>query len=102
MSENRTRHGEKTAERGRATLAAGDDVRAREAAAILRRVRQETDPQIGAGSGRLLTHTLDHLAARDADGGDRMEVMGTRIGRLLGLAVFVVLAILLASRLLRA
>jgi hypothetical protein len=69
-----------------------DAARRREAETILRRVSQETDPQIGAGANRLLTNVRAHLSAVDADPDDRMEVLGTRIGRILGLAAFVVMA----------
>lgn len=80
---------------------AQDAARAREAEAILRRVRQETDPQIGAASGRIMTHAREHFAAADADQGDALEVLGTRIGRLLALAVFLILAASLVAFLLR-
>lgn len=70
-----------------------------EARAILRRVRQETEPQVGAGTMGMMGGIAGHFAARDADPGDRIEVVGTRIGRLLGLVGFVTLAILLASQL---
>ena len=69
-----------------------DAARRREAETILRRVQQETDPQIGAGANRLLTNVRAHLSAVDADPDDRMEVLGTQIGRILGLAAFVVMA----------
>lgn len=79
----------------------GEASRAREAEAILRRVRQETDPQIGAGASRMITHARSHFSAGDADRDDPIEVLGTRIGRILALAVFLVLAFSLASYLLR-
>lgn len=103
MSERRDEHGnghgDWAARPDRPTRQGRDEARTREADAILKRLRQETDPQTGAGGGRLLTHTLDHLAARDADQGDGTELMGTRIGRILALAVFVLLAMSLASQL---
>jgi hypothetical protein len=77
-----------------------DAARQREAETILRRVSQETDPQIGAGAARLLTNVRAHLSAVDADPDDRMEVLGTRIGRILGLAAFLVMAAWLANTLL--
>jgi len=71
--------------------------RRREAETILRRVSQETDPQIGAGANRLLGNVRAHLSAVDADPEDRMEVLGTRIGRILGLIAFLVMAAWLVS-----
>jgi hypothetical protein len=70
-----------------------------ESRAILRRIRQETEPQVGAGGMGMAGGIADHFAARDADPADRIEVLGTRIGRLLGLFGFVVLALLLAFQL---
>ena len=78
-----------------------DDRRAREAKAILERVRQETEPQVGAGAHRFLTRTREHFTAADVDQGDRVDVLGTRIGRILGLIGFVVLAVMLAQYLTR-
>ncbi|MBO0904471.1 hypothetical protein [Jiella sonneratiae] len=78
-----------------------DDERQREANAILERVRQETDPQIGAHSLAILTRAGDHFLARDVDPADRIEVLGTRIGRLAGIVGFLVFALLLASQLLK-
>ena len=69
-----------------------DAARRREAETILRRVSQETDPQIGAGTNRLLTNVRAHLSAVDADPDDAVEVLGTRIGRILGLVAFVAMA----------
>ena len=70
-----------------------------ESRAILRRVRQETEPQVGAGTMGMMGGIAGHFAARDADPADRIEVVGMRIGRILGLVAFVVLALLLASQL---
>ncbi|KQT42893.1 hypothetical protein ASG43_15135 [Aureimonas sp. Leaf454] len=71
-----------------------------ESRAILRRVRQETEPQVGAGTMGMLGGIAGHFAARDADPADRIEVVGMRIGRLLGFVAFLALAVLLASQLL--
>jgi hypothetical protein len=71
-----------------------DDDRQREADAILRRLRQETDPQIGAGTAQMVTNAKAHFSGADADPNDRIEVLGTRIGRLAGLAACIVLAIM--------
>lgn len=76
----------------------GDAARLRESDAILRRVKQEIDPQIGAHADRMMTDMRGHFGAADAEAGDRIEVIGTRIGRSLGLAAFVVLAVLLAAQ----
>ncbi|TFF22096.1 hypothetical protein E3C22_15780 [Jiella endophytica] len=73
----------------------------REAQRILERVRQETDPQIGAHTQAIFTRTGDHFMARDVDQSDRIEVIGSRIGRIASVAGFVVLALLLASQLLQ-
>ncbi|MBB4005061.1 MAG: hypothetical protein V7704_21625 [Aurantimonas endophytica] len=76
-----------------------DDARQREAKAILDRVRQETEPQVGAHTEAMLTRTREHFMAGDADQNDRLEVIGTRIGRMAGIVGFVVLSLLLASQL---
>lgn len=72
-----------------------DEARRREADAILKRLRQETEPQIGATTERMITRAGEHFGARDVDQNDRIEVLGTRIGRLLGLVGFVVLLVML-------
>ncbi|MCQ0989547.1 hypothetical protein [Jiella marina] len=77
-----------------------EDERQREARAILDRVRHETEPQIGAHTQAIATRTRDHFLAKDVDQDDRVEVLGTRIGRLASIVGFVVLALLLASQLL--
>lgn len=76
-----------------------DDENERESRAILERVRQETEPQIGAGTGRMLFRVWEHFSAADADPADRIEVLGTRIGRSLGLVAFLVLAVWLIESL---
>ncbi len=76
-----------------------DQKRAEEAEAILRRVRQETEPQTGVTAERMVLGARRHFWAGDADPADRIEVWGTRIGRLAGLAAFVVLAVMLARQL---
>ena len=77
-----------------------DEARQREAKAILERVRRETDPQIGAHTEAMLFRTRDHLSAADADPNDRIEVLGTRIGRWASVAGFIVFALLLAAQIL--
>ncbi len=81
------------------TRPSDDEARQAEADAILRRVRQETDPQTGTAAESMARGLRRHFLARDADPADRMEVLGTRIGRLLGLAAFIALAIGLAVQL---
>ncbi len=76
-----------------------DEQRREEAEAILRRVRQETEPQTGAGVERMVLGARRHFWAGDADPADRIEVWGTRIGRLAGLAAFIVLAFVLVGQL---
>ncbi|SKA35554.1 hypothetical protein [Consotaella salsifontis] len=75
-----------------------DEERRREARAILERVARETSPQVGAGIEGTFSGVRRHFSAADADPGDRIEVMGTRIGRGLGLVAFVILAALLVMR----
>ncbi|WP_102959311.1 hypothetical protein [Mangrovicella endophytica] len=76
-----------------------DERNQREARAILERVRQETEPQLGAGVEHILTRARAHLSAADVDPADRVEVLGTRIGRILGVVGFIVLALLLVMQL---
>lgn len=68
-----------------------DAERKRESDAILKRLRQETDMQVGGTTTRMLSDTRGHFAATDVDQDDRIEVIGTRIGRSLGLVGFVAL-----------
>ncbi|WP_149301782.1 hypothetical protein [Aureimonas fodinaquatilis] len=68
-----------------------DEARAKESAAILKRLREETEPQIGANTEKMLLNVQKHFTAGDADQNDRIEVVGTRIGRLAGLGFFLFL-----------
>ncbi|WP_182087246.1 hypothetical protein [Aureimonas sp. ME7] len=81
------------------TSPSDDRARQAEAEAILRRVREETDPQTGAAAGSMAHGVRRHFWGADADPADRMEVWGMRIGRLAGLLAFVVLAAMLANQL---
>lgn len=65
--------------------------RQRESEAILTRIRQETEPQTGAGVERMVTGARRHFLAADADQSDRIDVVGTRIGRLAGFGFFLFL-----------
>ena len=76
-----------------------EDERQREARAILERVRLETEPQVGAHSQAMFLRTREHFLARDVDQKDRIEVLGTRIGRLAGLVGLAVFILLLARQL---
>jgi hypothetical protein len=76
-----------------------DRTRQRQAEAILRRVREETEPQTGAAAESMARGLRLHFWAGDADPADRMDVIGTRIGRLAGLVAFLGLAIGLAYQL---
>ncbi|WP_152046498.1 hypothetical protein [Aureimonas psammosilenae] len=78
---------------------AEDAARLAESAAILKRVRQETEPQVGAHVASMATGAVAHFAARDADQSDRLEVIGTRIGRVAGLVGFLLLGLALLSQL---
>lgn len=71
-----------------------DAERRAESEAILKRLREETDIQVGGTTARMLSNTRGHFSADDADPNDRIEVIGTRIGRALGLVGFVVLLFL--------
>lgn len=59
---------------------------------ILRRIAEESDPG-GSLAARLTTRARNHLAAVDVDPSDRIERMGTRIGRMLAAAVTVAVLI---------
>lgn len=74
-----------------------DAERRTESEAILKRLREETDVQVGGTTTRMLTNARGHFSADDADPNDRIEVIGTRIGRGLGLVGFVVLLFLFAQ-----
>lgn len=71
-----------------------DAERRAESEAILKRLREETDIQVGGTTARMLSNARGHFSADDADPNDRIEVVGTRIGRALGLVGFVVLVFL--------
>lgn len=76
-----------------------DAARRREGEAILERVRRESGG--ASGAGRLFERARRHFEAADADQNDRVEVTATRIGRLIGLIVFLGLAMMLAAQLLQ-
>lgn len=70
-----------------------DTSRQRESEAILKRLHQETEPQTGAIVTGMANGARRHFMGGDADPADRIEVLGTRIGRLAGLGAFVVLLV---------
>jgi hypothetical protein len=72
-----------------------DDRREEESRRIVRRIQQESDPSASLAA-RTLHRARRHLEAGDADPHDRVELWGTRIGRVLGLVLFVGLVVWLA------
>jgi hypothetical protein len=71
--------------------------RSAEARRILERVHGETAS--GGLLGRAGARARDHLGARDVDPSDRIEVWGTRIGRVLGPILLVALVVWTISQL---
>jgi hypothetical protein len=67
--------------------------RAAEAHRILARVEKDTGIAASSALARALSRARNHMAGADADPEDWAELWGTRIGRLLGLAVCVALSI---------
>lgn len=62
---------------------------------ILERVAHDSSGGIAGASvmARVIARSRSHLAAGDADQDDRIELWGTRIGRVLGLAFVAGLAV---------
>jgi hypothetical protein len=60
------------------------DDRSAESRRILDRVARESDGSSPTLLGRTATRTRDHLSAADVDPSDRIELWGTRIGRIIG------------------
>ncbi|MDY8109001.1 hypothetical protein U0C82_07575 [Fulvimarina sp. 2208YS6-2-32] len=71
-----------------------DRERAQEARRILKQIREETDPQTGTHVQSWLLRPKAFFNASDANPHDRIEVIGLRVGRLLGLVGFAVFAII--------
>lgn len=65
----------------------------RESRRILKSVSGETDPSGTSLAGRTAKRVGAHLSAADADPEDRIETWGTRIGRVLGMAIMIGLAV---------
>lgn len=76
-----------------------EDAREREARAALERVRREGEALGTSSLARAGGRLKDHLAARDADRDDAVEVWGRRLGRGLSVAGALVLAYLLGRQL---
>jgi len=74
-----------------------DERRQDEARRILARVREETAPQTGVAAERMSQGVARHFLASDADPADRVEVWGTRIGRIAGVVGFAVFAAILLA-----
>lgn len=68
---------------------------------ILRRIAGEAEPGGASFVARTARGTLDRVLARDADPSDAIEYWGTRVGRLLGLALAVGLMVWLVVFLMR-
>jgi hypothetical protein len=80
---------------------ADDAERQAESKNILDRVAREAGSDAATFLGGTARRTGEHLAARDADPLDPIEVWGTRIGRVLGLVITIGLFVWLVLYLLR-
>lgn len=77
-------------------MARRQDGREDESRRILKQIGQETD--VGQSFiERSARRARDHMTAADADQQDPAELWGTRIGRILGAVLFVVLVAYLVS-----
>ncbi|RIK84961.1 MAG: hypothetical protein DCC69_11545 [Hyphomicrobiales bacterium] len=63
-----------------------DEDRQAESRRIIGRVGAESEASMAR---RAADRVAGHMAGRDAEGGDRIELWGTRIGRWLGVALLV-------------
>lgn len=80
---------------------ADDSERNAESRRILDRVAREAGSDTASMLDSSARRAGDHIAAQDADHDDRIELWGTRIGRLLGLVITLGLFVWLISYLLR-
>jgi len=71
------------------------DKQREEALAALDRVEAESETIVGSTFARMANRARDHLSAADKDEDDRIEVLGTRIGRSLGVLFAIGLVIYL-------
>lgn len=62
----------------------------------LDRLQAESETIAGSSFTRMADRAKDHLSAADKDAADRLEVLGTRIGRSLGVLFAIGLVIYLA------
>ncbi|MGE0501116.1 MAG: hypothetical protein AB7I79_05570 [Rhizobiaceae bacterium] len=69
----------------------GENDQQRESRRILDRVEQESARDVLGAAGRAARRVRSHVDASNVDPDDRIEVVGTRIGRVLGLIVTAVL-----------
>ncbi|MEZ5841353.1 MAG: hypothetical protein R3D02_13310 [Hyphomicrobiales bacterium] len=72
-----------------------DRERRRTALRDIERAVEQSETIAGSTIGRMADNARRHLAAEDADPDDAIEVWGRRVGRTIGLIVFVVLAVYL-------
>ena len=79
----------------------GDRERQDESRRIIDRVAREANSSAFSLLGRSGRRAGNHFAATDADQGDRIEVWGSRIGRVLGLLLTIALFAWLALYLMR-
>ena len=82
-------------------MAERDRDNAVESRRILDRVAREAGSGDTSAVSRTARRTRDHFSGADADPEDRIEYWGTRIGRVLGLAICVGLLVWLVMFLLR-
>ncbi|MBP0437622.1 hypothetical protein J5Y06_03005 [Tianweitania sediminis] len=68
-----------------------------EAERIIARANTQTDGGAMAVMKRTAQRGRDHFAARDADADDWIEVWGTRIGRAIGILLFIGLILYLGG-----
>ncbi|ALV27046.1 hypothetical protein ADZ37_23085 [Pannonibacter phragmitetus] len=68
-----------------------------EARRALSRVQAESETILGSATSRMASHAQRHFGAADKNQNDRIEVWGTRIGRMAGLLFAAGLVIYLVS-----
>lgn len=72
------------------------DRKREEALRAIDRVQAESETIAGSSFTRMADRAKNHLSAADKDAEDRIEVLGTRIGRSLGVVFAICLVIYLA------
>ncbi len=78
---------------GRGHPGGQDNEREREARRILKGIAGETEVSGTSFASRMARRAHDHMTAADADPADRIDYIGTRIGRVLGPAIAVALVV---------